>query len=259
MMIGDKKEKPVKEKKQINITQTLKNGADLITKKAQNVAQAIDSSAKETVEKIKDSKFAESASHAGKTVSGAAAGVGKATLEAREELRHSFNAVRQKSKETQTSVLTFIDRQKNKKFIDAKLSGFEDGVKQGKIEVIDTIKKYVNYILAITALSYFFARCDGVLDDAERIEIDRDLEGIVKNKDLPKNVLEAIRMLSEKEDISFSDVKGFLDNIGNETLFELKKDVEEIINADGVVSEAEMKAKQEFVDYCNARKEPEDE
>ena len=48
--------------------------------------------------------------------------------------------VGEKSKEVQMNVLTYIDQKKNARFLKAKLSAFEDGLKAGKMQTVDYIK-----------------------------------------------------------------------------------------------------------------------
>ena len=68
-----------------------------------------------------------------------------------------------------------------------------------------------------------------------------------------------IQTISEKEDLSFSDVIKYLDNISNETLVGLEEDVNEIILADGILTDEETAAKKAFIEYCNQRLEAGDE
>lgn len=263
-----------KEKKPSNLGKAVAGKAETLSKKAKGAAQVIDHSAKDVAGKIKESKVAEGASHVSESVSGAAVTAAKATTDAvtktgakvakkakaaTQETKESIQKVGEKGKAAQKEVLLFIDKQKNKKFFEAKRASFEDGIKQGKIETVDFIKKFTNYYLAITALSYYFARCDGNIDATEIEEINKDLGGIVKNKDLPENVFIAMQTISEKEDLSFSDVIKYLDNISNETLIGLEEDVNEIILADGILTDEEAAAKKAFIDYCNQRLEAGDE
>lgn len=181
--------------------------------------------------------------------------VSRGLEETKAGIESAAKTVQAKSKETQMQVLSYVDKQKNKKFLEAKMSAFEDGLKQGKIETVDYIKKLVDYYLAITALSYYFARCDGSIDETELAEVKRDLEGILKNKDLPKNIKVAMITIAEKEDLSFEDVKKYLDNVSCATLEELLIDIDEIVTADGEINEAERTAKSEYIEYLRARQE----
>lgn len=165
--------------------------------------------------------------------------------------------VRDKSKSAQMKVLTYVSKKKNARFLEAKLSSFEDGIKEGKILAVDYVKKYVNFCLASTAISFYFARCDGAIDEAEMLEIEHDLDSIIKNKDLPDALRNSLAEISEKEDISFEDVRIYLDGVGVDTIKEFSNDIEEIIMADGIVTEDELKAKKKFDDYLIKRLETE--
>ena len=239
-------------------------------KKAKETVQLIDTSTKVTAEKIKESKIGEGVTQVGDVVSDALVVAVKATSSktkrvstkvvekvdaAKNETKESIKRAKNASKEVHINVLSFINKQKNKQLFKSKRLSFEDGIKQGKLETVEFIKKYTNYYLAITAISYFFARCDGVLDEAEKIEIDRDLESIVKNKDLPENIVVAMEQIASDETMTFSDVAKYLDNISVDTLRGLKKDVEEIINANNEITDKEADAYNSFLDYCQNREE----
>lgn len=163
------------------------------------------------------------------------------------------SAVQEKSKELQMSVLRFVDKKKNAKFLEAKLSSFEDGLNEGKAYATDYIKKYVNFCLASTAISYYFARCDGSIDENEQLEIEHDLDSIIKNRDLPAALRNKLYEISNNENLSFEEVREYLDGVGKDTLKEFSNDIEEIIFADGMLSEAEKAAKAVFDAYCSER------
>ncbi|MBR5489958.1 MAG: hypothetical protein IKV79_01670 [Oscillospiraceae bacterium] len=165
------------------------------------------------------------------------------------------DAVTEKGKEAQMAVIRYVDKKKNARFLSAKLSAFEDGFKAGKICAVDYVKKYANFCLASTALSYYFARCDGTIDEAELLEIEHDLDSIIKNKDLPEALRNKLFQISSKEDLSFEDVCSYLDGVGIETLIEFSKDIDEIIMADECISPAEERAKANFEIYLAKRME----
>lgn len=167
--------------------------------------------------------------------------------------KRTIDDVKKKGKEIQVEWSSFVDKQINKKFYKGKIAGFEDGFLQGKLEAVDQIKIYVNYILAVTALLYYFSKCDGSLSEEENQVINKKLYLFIKNKDLPDKVSEAIKMIAEKESFSFSELMTYLDNIGDETLMELKDDVDEIINADMEHNDLEIEARRQFIEYCNNR------
>ena len=166
-------------------------------------------------------------------------------------------AVGEKSKEIQMNVLTYVDKKKNARFLKAKLAAFEDGLKAGKMQTVDYIKKYANFCLASTAISYYFARCDGSIDEMEILEIEHDLESIIKNKDLPEALRNKLAEISMKEKLTFKEVASYLDGVGIDTLMEFAKDIDEIIMADGDVTPAETDAKAEFEAYLIKRMEAE--
>lgn len=146
------------------------------------------------------------------------------------------------------------DSLKEKDVRDAKTSSFEDGIKEGKKETVDEIMKFADFYLATTALSYYFARCDGEISKEEELEIEHDLDAIIKNIDIPDPVRQKLAEISTDEDMTFDDVKGYLNKVSIKTLCKLAKDVDEIISASGGICEAEKKAKQVFLDYLEGRK-----
>lgn len=159
------------------------------------------------------------------------------------------------AKNAQVATLQYIDKKKNAKFLDAKLKSFEDGIKKGKVEAVDYIKKYTNFCLAATAVSFFFARCDGEISEEELLEIQFDLDAIIKNKDLPEELRNTLAGISLDENLSFKDVKKYLDGVSVDTVLEFQKDIDEIIFADGVITEEEKAAKKLFDDYLTERLE----
>ena len=167
------------------------------------------------------------------------------------------DVVAEKSKDVQMAVLTYVDKKKNARFLNAKLSAFEDGLKAGKIQTVDYIKKYANFCLASTALSFYFARCDGTIDEAEQLEIEHDLDSIIKNRDLPEALRNKLAEISLKEDLTFEEVSYYLDGVGIETLMEFSHDIDEIIMADENVTAEEERAKEAFDVYLKKRMEAE--
>lgn len=142
---------------------------------------------------------------------------------------------------------------KEKDVRNAKTSSFEDGLKEGKKETVDEIMKFADFYLATTALSYYFARCDGKISEEEELEIEHDLDAIIKNIDIPAPVRQKLVEISTDENMTFDDVKMYLNKVSIETLRILEKDVDEIISASGGICEAEKIARQVFVDYLEGR------
>ncbi len=177
----------------------------------------------------------------------------KGVIIAKDSVVKGTTVVREKSKETQVAVLTYIDDKKNARFLEAKLSAFEDGLKEGKVQASDYIKKYTNFCLAATAISYYFARCNGDIGEREMLEIQFDLDSILKNKDLPDALKNKMYEISNDTEMTFEGVTSYLDGVGIETLIEFSKDVDEIILADSVITPQEEQARKDFDEYLLKR------
>lgn len=181
--------------------------------------------------------------------------VKKSASSAKEQIVKTADSISQSSKDAQKAILFYVDKKKNAKFFETKMQSFTDGFKAGKTEAVDYVKKYANFCLATTAISYFFARCDGDINDDERIEIQYDLDAIIKNKDLPVELRNKLAEISLNENLTFDEVKSYLDGVSIETVKEFQKDIDEIILADGELTDSEIEAKKLFDDYLNERME----
>lgn len=179
----------------------------------------------------------------------------KGAISAKDQVVKTAGTIRKARKEAQNAVLTYVDRKKNAKFLKTKMQSFEDGMKAGKVEAVDYIKKYANFCLAATAISFFFARCDGEISEEELLEIQFDLDAIIKNRDLPEELRNKLAEISLDRDLTFDEVRIYLDGVGVETVQEFQKDIDEIIFADGVLTDSEKKAKLLFDDYLKSRLE----
>jgi len=146
------------------------------------------------------------------------------------------------------------DDLKDEEINNEKKSSFKDGVKAGKNETVEEVMKFADFYLATTALSYYFARCDGEISEEEELEIGQDLDAIAKNVDIPAPIRQKLHEIATNKNITFDDVKVYLDKVSIETLHKLDKDADEIINASGGINEREKIAKQVFLDYLEGRK-----
>lgn len=177
----------------------------------------------------------------------------KVITSASKELVKAKEIIVKKGKDTQLAVMSYVDKKKNSRFLKSKLAAFKDGVIAGKTETVDLLKKYYSYCLASTALSFYFARCDGDIDEKEMLEIQFDLDSIIKNKDLPEALRNELALISKNEELTFDEVKKYLDGVGIDTLKEFQKDIDEIIFADGVVLDTEKEARKLFDEYLTSR------
>lgn len=136
----------------------------------------------------------------------------------------------------------------------AKESAFKDGANEAKHLAAAEIKKYANFYLATTALSYFAARCDGSISEEEKLEIDYDLDAIRKNCDIADGVKNKMIEISQNENLTWDEVVSYLDKVGIDTLERLGEDVDEIIAASDGITSKEKKVKKDFDAYLADRK-----
>lgn len=156
-----------------------------------------------------------------------------------------------------TALQKVEDKKNEEKIKTAKLYSFMDGINEGKECTAEQIKKFADFCLATTALSFYVAKCDGTIDDDEMLELQYDLDSIKKNKDIPEAIKLELQRISINMDMTFQDVKKYLDEVGTDTLEELKNDVDEIIVANGEITFEEENAKNEFINYLQGRKNKE--
>lgn len=229
----------------------MKNMSEKRTKKSENV----DSNSKVNKKKISNEKLANTIEKSSKYAKAGLEVAKEKAIIARDGLAKTAEIVVDKSVKAQKAVLTYVDTKKNAKFLNAKLSSFKDGLIEGKTQTVDYIKKHANFCLAATAISFFFARSDGNISEEELLEIQFDLDSIIKNRDLPDELRNKLAEISLNENLEWSEVKTYLDGVGIETLHEFEKDIEEIIIADGKLTEQEIKAKSLFDNYLKKRLE----
>ena len=154
-------------------------------------------------------------------------------------------------------VQNFEDKKTEQKVKNAKAYSFMDGMNEGKACTVEQIKKFADFCMATTALSFYIARCDGSIDDEEMLELQFDLDAIKKNKDIPDAIKKELQNISLNDKITFTDVKSYFDEVSIDTLVELKSDIDEIIEANGEIAPEEEQAKNEFLEYLKDRKESE--
>lgn len=146
------------------------------------------------------------------------------------------------------------DEFKEEEIKEAKEASFVDGINEGKAQSVEEIKRYADFYLATTALSYYIARCDGGISAEEQLEIDYDLEAIKKNVDISDAVKNEIVRLMTKKDLTFDEVEMYLNEVSVRTLEQLGRDIDEIIEASDGISPDEQRAKERFVSYVERRK-----
>lgn len=136
---------------------------------------------------------------------------------------------------------------------------FGEGIKKGQTINAQEIAKHIDFYLATTALSYFVARCDGYISEEEEDEIAMDLDAISKNFDIPNSAKIKMAQIRNNINISWSEVESYLDKVSVQTLRKLANDVQEIIIADGNITNEELHTQQLFNNYIYNREINENE
>lgn len=137
---------------------------------------------------------------------------------------------------------------------EAKESGFDDGLHEGKAETVEEVKKFADYDLALTALVYYFARCDGSISKEEEQEIDYALNAIMKHENIPDQLRAELDKISRDENLTFEEMVLYLDKIPLKELCSFTEYVSNIVEASDGITPAEATAKQKFEEYLQGRK-----
>jgi hypothetical protein len=137
---------------------------------------------------------------------------------------------------------------------EAKASGFEDGFHDAKAEAAKEIKRFADYDLALTALVYYFARCDGSISKEEEQEIDYALNAIQNHKNIPDSLRAELNRISQDEDLRFEEVVQYLDRLPLNELCSFTEYVNNIVEASDGITPAEATAKQKFEEYLQTKK-----
>lgn len=146
------------------------------------------------------------------------------------------------------------NERKEKQIREAKKSAFKDGINEGTYLAADTLKNMASFSLGLTALAYYFARCDGSIDEKEMLEMDYYLNSLKMHKDMPKPIKNELVKIAKNDVLSFSDVERYLDDVSVDTLKGMLEVINNIIIADGVITDEEEEAREKFIDYLNKRK-----
>ena len=108
--------------------------------------------------------------------------------------------------------------------------------------------------LATMALSIYAAAIDGEITIDEYMESDLNIAAINKAYRLPDELMHAVNDLSMKHNITWDEVKEYLDVLSVDTLKNMQAGLENVIKASDGVNEAEDEILQIFNDYIQSRK-----
>ena len=133
----------------------------------------------------------------------------------------------------------------------AKISSFRDGINEGARLMAE--KAYA-YSYALVALTTYVARCDGEVADAEIAQLRTNLKHLRADENMPELVRERLIAIADNNDLAFEDVASYLDTLGVATLENLRQELDDAIEADGMISPDEERVRGEFADYLENRR-----
>lgn len=145
------------------------------------------------------------------------------------------------------------DKREEERILNAKSSSFENGVFAGKGDTVKELKKFYDFILANTAISYYVARCDDYnLSEAEMAEISYDLNAFMKIHEIPIEIKNEINGL-QNMNLTFDNVVHYLDKLSFVDINTLYIDAKEIAEADDVINNLELNALKTIRRYIDDR------
>lgn len=154
-----------------------------------------------------------------------------------------------------------VDEKKRRKEREAaKSRGFSDGLKKGEAETKKKITKIMtdtrkrdDYLIALTALCYAVADCDGKITEEEQDELDYSLNYIKTNGALPAPLKGQLTRIKNRKD-GFEKVTTKLDKIATKDLPVFSDIIKNIIDANGFMAPEEQEFQSKWEAYCEQRK-----
>ena len=118
----------------------------------------------------------------------------------------------------------------------------------------ERLSELIDRSKAVAALSVYAAAVDGSISLDEYMEIDMNVGAASEKKKLPERVVEEISSIYDKHNMTWDDVKKYLDEVSSDSLAEMSGYLDSIIKADSEVSEAEEQVIKQFESYVESRK-----
>ncbi len=141
----------------------------------------------------------------------------------------------------------------------AKERGFEDGYTEGQIaamervnEILKDVRKRDDFLIALTAVCYAVANCDGEISSEELDELDYYLNVIKNNSTLPPAVKGQLTRVKNAK-APFNKVTRKLDRVDIEDLDAFEEIIENIVQADDYVAPEELDVLEEWRAYYERR------
>jgi uncharacterized tellurite resistance protein B-like protein len=148
----------------------------------------------------------------------------------------------------------------------AKATGYKDGQEAGEsaaikrfTKIMQDVRKRDDYLVALVALGYAAAGCDGEISEAEKDELDHYLYAICNLAGLPpalkKDIIEIKNKLAGTGTClsRFEDIVDKLDRIAVVDLPAWTEVIQNIIDADGAVKSQETEFITKWKSYCDCR------
>ena len=111
-----------------------------------------------------------------------------------------------------------------------------------------------NYCVAMSALLYYFAWCDGTLTKEEHEIINDTIAPLAKKTKLSTNAQSEMEEIKKMKGITFFQLRRYLDRVSTEVLEDFSRVVDSIVETNDNISEIELKAKEKFDSYFADRK-----
>lgn len=110
-----------------------------------------------------------------------------------------------------------------------------------------------NYCIAISALMYYFALCDGEISSEEKQILDTSIDTLMNSHVLTNDAINEIYNIKKMKKIPFDRLCELLDCVSKERLSDYLTKLDEILNASDGISEVESKTKEQFEEYLHQR------
>lgn len=153
------------------------------------------------------------------------------------------------------AVVHYVDNVKFDKILQKeKKISFEHGVKKGvKLAEEDMQRIYFYPAFASISMAYYIARSDGEISVEEKKLLDTRTDDLINNPEVPSAITKEVKKITEKEGISFQDVREYLDELNFENVKRIYVNINEIAKANGTVTAQEKIIISEYEDYLLSR------
>lgn len=153
------------------------------------------------------------------------------------------------------AVVHIVDNKKFDKVLQKeKKISFEHGVKKGvELGEEDMQRIYFYPALACITMAYYIARSDGEISPEEKAILDSKTDDLLNNPEIPTAISREVKRLANKKNISFKDVREYLDELSFENVKRIYVDINNIAKANGSIDAQERKIITEYEDYLLGR------